>query len=350
MKDNFNGYDIIVVGAGPAGCIFAEKISDKFNVLLLDKSTFPREKPCGGMLVEESQEIIKDMNPPDLIFSNPKFIDVRYLDWNNNIDVMEERKLWNISRKNFDYWLLEKVKEKVNFLSETTLLDVKEENDHVKLFLEKNGQRMILKCKYLVCADGSFSMLRRKLFNVDIKYYIAVQKWLKTNTPMDNVCYFIYDNDITDFYSWVLPKRQHVILGSAFEPGEIKGKISILENKVKEKINIEGKEIKLESSLILKPISLNNIFLGENRILFIGESAGLISSSTGEGISFALRSGEICARSFNLYYEDVLEKYKKLCAPLVEEVSKKMDKSAMLSDPAKRRVLFGKTLKEKAMM
>jgi len=346
MKGKFmsDGYDIVVVGAGPAGCLFAKNISEDFNVLLLDKSTFPREKPCGGMLVEESQEIVNKMNPPDIIFSSPKFIDLRHVDWNNNINVRKKRNLWNISRKNFDYWLLERAKERVNFSPETSLLDIKEESDHMKLFLEKNGQRSIVKCKYLVCADGAFSLLRRKLFNVDIKYYTAVQKWIKPEMSIEDVCYFMYDNRITDFYSWLLPKREYFILGAALEPGNIKGKMELLETSVKEKLNIFGEEIKLESTLILRPTSSNNIFLGKNNILFIGESAGLISSSTGEGISFAMRSGELCAKTINLYYEDVFEKYKKLCVPLVEEVAKKIDRGKILSDPNQRKLLFEKML------
>jgi flavin-dependent dehydrogenase len=47
-----NQYDIIVIGAGPAGSTAARFLSDKYNkkVLLLDKEKFPRDKPCGGYL------------------------------------------------------------------------------------------------------------------------------------------------------------------------------------------------------------------------------------------------------------------------------------------------------------
>ena len=42
-------YEVIVVGAGPAGSTTAKYLSEKgVKVLLLDKSKFPREKPCGG--------------------------------------------------------------------------------------------------------------------------------------------------------------------------------------------------------------------------------------------------------------------------------------------------------------
>jgi len=44
-------YDVIIVGAGPAGSTTAKFLAEKgFKTLLLDKEKFPREKPCGGGL------------------------------------------------------------------------------------------------------------------------------------------------------------------------------------------------------------------------------------------------------------------------------------------------------------
>jgi len=44
-------YDVVVVGAGPAGATAAKVLVEKgISVLLLDKQVFPRDKPCGGGL------------------------------------------------------------------------------------------------------------------------------------------------------------------------------------------------------------------------------------------------------------------------------------------------------------
>lgn len=44
-------YDVVISGAGPAGCSSALFLAQKgYRVLLLDKATFPREKVCGDSI------------------------------------------------------------------------------------------------------------------------------------------------------------------------------------------------------------------------------------------------------------------------------------------------------------
>src|SRR3954464_12638771 len=42
-------YDVLALGGGPAGSTTAWRLADGgARVLLVDKATFPRDKPCGG--------------------------------------------------------------------------------------------------------------------------------------------------------------------------------------------------------------------------------------------------------------------------------------------------------------
>ncbi|NIS60056.1 MAG: FAD-dependent oxidoreductase, partial [Proteobacteria bacterium] len=44
-------YDVIIVGAGPAGSTTARSCAEKgLKTLLIEKDRFPRYKPCGGFL------------------------------------------------------------------------------------------------------------------------------------------------------------------------------------------------------------------------------------------------------------------------------------------------------------
>ena len=57
-------YEVVIVGAGPAGSTAAKYLAENgVNVLLVDKCKFPRDKPCGGgipMRVFRTFPYIKD--------------------------------------------------------------------------------------------------------------------------------------------------------------------------------------------------------------------------------------------------------------------------------------------------
>jgi len=324
-------YDVVIVGAGPAGCTVARYLSDKFNVLLIDRVSFPRDKPCGGLLVKESQYFIKQLEPLDFIFSKPKILELRLMDWDNDKDVKVEREYVNIHRDKFDYWLLQMVNEKVQVMPESELIEFYEKRNGINVVINSNGKAHIIKTKYLIGADGAASTVRKRITNIRNRTYVAIQETVKANINTDS--YFIYDSDITDFYSWVIPKGDSVIVGSALpvDNGSVREKFELLKKKLAKNMGINGKYGERESCLILRPKTIDNICLGKNNVLLVGESAGLISPSTGEGISFALRSGYLCAHAIN-EVKNVYKEYEKLCKPLIDEISDKIIKSDAISD------------------
>src|SRR5918993_1653046 len=69
LHSSKNNYDVIVVGAGPAGSVLGWELARSgVSVLLLEASTFPREKVCGdyieprGLRVLEAMGCLKQLN------------------------------------------------------------------------------------------------------------------------------------------------------------------------------------------------------------------------------------------------------------------------------------------------
>ncbi|HXZ06141.1 MAG TPA: FAD-dependent oxidoreductase, partial [Ktedonobacteraceae bacterium] len=61
-------YDVVIVGAGPSGSTTAYYLAKQgFNVLLLDKFNFPRDKTCGDGLTPRALHILDDMDLLDTL-------------------------------------------------------------------------------------------------------------------------------------------------------------------------------------------------------------------------------------------------------------------------------------------
>lgn len=336
-----NEYDVVIVGCGPAGCTLARYLSPKLKVALIDRVSVPRDKACGGVLVPEAHGFFTNDQIPDSVFESPKLLGIKYIDWDNRIEFQEgQTRLWNVDRGSFDYWLLGLVRERLIFLPEHRFVGYKSTNNGIVVTIEQNGVRKCLTSRYLVGADGALSTVRQKLNGHPVRHYVAIQEYIEHNMWRDDCLCFIYDSQITDAMCWAIPKRDRLLLGCALRPGSFKDRMGIFVSKVREKFAISGRLIKREAGVGLWLEHIEDVDLGAGGVLLVGEAAGLISLSSGDGISFALRSGYNCALALNRDFDDAGSKYRSLCEPLLDELTHKIERSQALSNPLARRAIF----------
>jgi len=170
-----------------------------------------------------------------------------------------------------------------------------------------------------------------------IDYYVAIQEVI-SGFNLDKA-YFIFDDEITDFYGWLIPKTEGVEVGVAVSPVNPKEKYKLFKKKVEERFGIKGKG-EINSAIVLRPKSVKDLFLGVDSIFICGEAAGLISPSSAEGISFALLSGKYCAQALNSDSKMPLYEYKKNCKGLLERLNLKFKKSEKIRNTKKRKEFF----------
>ncbi len=328
--------DILIVGAGPAGCSVARDIKDK-DIIVIDKSTFPRDKPCSGLLVEESKEVLERLKIPKSVFGVPPELDLEHIDLDNNLNVLQKKGLGNTDRIKLDEWLFKLINKKVEFYQNTHITEIKDNGQRVVVKIITETGEKVVEAKKLVGADGSTSTIRRLLKVKPVTRYKTAQNFIKTNKKI-NTCKFIYWNELTDWYSWLLPKEEGIIeIGGAFHLNVDR---EVVLNKLMKKMGVDGEIIKRANWLISRPKSIDEICLGNGKNIFlVGEAAGFISASTGEGISFGLRSGTFLSQILN-FDSDINKKYKEVIKTLIDEVKNKIKKSEMLNDEKSREYLL----------
>lgn len=345
-------YDVLIVGAGPAGSTLARMIGEKYKVLLVDKRFNPasgsaRSKCCGGLLAPDAQHILGTLGlalPRDILVG-PQIFKVRAIDLQSGLDKYYQRFYINIDRDKFDRWLISLLPPTVETRFGKHLVGI-EPGDPIRVHLLGDNQPETLECKVLVGADGAASAVRRQLFPsfAAPPSYLAIQEWFPTTAIMP---YFsaIFEPTVTDFYSWIIPKENYLIMGAALPTGkDARHRFSMLKQALHNYGFNLGNSIKQESALVLRPTRPGEIITGRNQVLLIGEAAGLISPSSAEGLSYAFTSALYASRSLHQGLVAPAARYQKLARSLIRNISNKIIKGSLMYSPLLRRSIMASGL------
>ena len=302
-------YDIGIIGAGPAGTTLARLLADRYRVLLLDSG---RQKCCGGILNHKAQTALAQcgLALPKHILVDPQPFAVTVMDWDNHLVQSYARQYINIDRAAFDHWLLSLIPSSADIRSHAIYQKSEVNDKGLTLHFQENGVPQTAQVRRLVGADGALSTVRREFFpNLLMpKRYIAVQHWFERETvsvtpkfgidPWSNYV-GMFDSALTEYYLWMIPKEQQLILGGTFPVG---ANVSTTMQTVREKLESLGLRLgtpfKREAAQILRPLRQSSLCFGDARTILVGEAAGLVSVSSAEGISRALISAFYLAEAF----------------------------------------------------
>lgn len=333
-------YTTVIVGAGPAGVMASIYASAAGDVLLIDSMSMPREKSCGGMLNEYSQEFLQSsMNIPKSIICDPEWINFRFFDWDREIRKATSLRFMNVDRIKFDDWLMSMLPGNVDVAPLTRFTSLKQDLDHVEVSMKradsKEGAITTVSADYLIGCDGPRSSVRRELPISQLKLYKTLQEFLPAKGAFEPYFDCIYSRNIGDNYGYgyVIPKDDMAIIGSVFFPGSK----NCLESHLKAIDEYRGyfpygadPVRKREAWTAVKVTSTKDIVGGVGRVLLAGEAGGIMSPSSGEGISFAMNSGKLagiaiasCARSKTTALAAV-EHYRESLKPIRKNIARRL--------------------------
>ena len=309
-------YDVVVVGAGPAGATAAKVLTEKgIHVLLIDKETFPRDKPCGGGLPVRVLTRYPYLEQHHLIDSHSSSIRVHSPSQQHIIDVKKnETVIAMVLRNTFDSGLVNlAIQSGAEFLGGKRVASMMTDRDRATVSLEDGT---IIETSYIIAADGMWSTLAKQLGEPQSNEFTgvcAVEEYKLGEDAMDQLfgverCIHIHLSVLgIAGYGWVFPKKEHVNIGLC----EFRHALSSPQEKKNLK-TLYGQYIDLlkEHNVIPQTLQIKNVKGGVfptrpllrtygTRTVLCGDAAGLTNPLTGEGIYYAMVSGEIAAKVLN---------------------------------------------------
>jgi flavin-dependent dehydrogenase len=323
-------YDAIIIGAGISGSVSAMILADNgFNVLLLDRSIPPREKVCSGVQLKYMEKLIGKRIPDEVLCSN-RLRKIRVTTPSGKY-IQGKMELLNYWRRDFDYWLNGLA---IEAGAETRWGSMVSDIQNQKDFVIVNLDSSEVKARYVIGADGlsPVSFTRRWLkpenfsnivTGASLNYYFTGDSLV----PPDTLIIY-YRRELSDLmYSWLYYKDNLLVVGTSSTEN--------LNNYARAFIETIRKEFKLKGEKIRQDgystHCKGGILLGKDRVLLVGDSAGLLDLYRGVGMDNAALSGRICAQSICKSLEtgeDAMKLYSRSLSRLIRMIEKNTKRQA----------------------
>lgn len=303
-------WNVIVIGAGPAGAIAACHLASRHHrVLLLDRQKFPREKVCGDGLLPDAlrcldavgvgEEVRAAGHPVDTsVFVSPSL---------NEVEIPGE--YLTLKRSLLDLIVAQKAVEQGTIFAQGEVEQLAIEPDRVASF-KIRGYSKPIRSKIGIIATGTDVRLMHKM-NWPAKKgpsAVALRCYIHSSLVLDRLIISFYRHNPSRVpgYGWIFPMRDHefnVGIGILSPDRAIRRTINL-----KDKFNAFTESFPLARELMRQSNRITALNAGSLRYDFegaypfvngplvaVGEAIGTTLPFIGEGIGKAMESGELAA-------------------------------------------------------
>jgi menaquinone-9 beta-reductase len=368
MSDEF---DLIIVGAGPAGCGLALMLSElKLKIALVDKADFPKRKVCGGAISDRALNRLKEFPGKLNIYDDflkllkkeesygvrvftPGF-KVMEFDFKNPLSKTAPG--YVCERSDFDSFMIDQVKRKTRteVFTGTKITKAEVHSGGVKIYA---GDR-IFEGKMIAGTDGANSIISRQLLNntgskgVDVGISAHFENVSGFNKH--NLIDVYYIDELLPCYFWVFKLPENKANAGLFLPSHKAKRLNIPLKYLIEEIISKNEQIacRFKNAVRLDdfkgsilPAALSGFpakKLSGSRVLLGGDAAGIADAITGEGIGNALLSAQYMSKAIkNCFMENDFSK--ETLSIYDELIRKRLGKEIKLHSAA-RKLIFSNSL------
>jgi geranylgeranyl reductase family protein len=293
--------DAVIVGAGPAGSTTARELRERIGpgarVLLVDRATFPRDKPCGGGITTRTASLLPFSIDPvveDVIHGAR----IRLRDGRDVRRESDRALTLMTQRSRLDHFLVERAEEAgVEFRDGTAIRGAERLHDG-SFRLRTDADT--LSTRVLIGADGANGVIRTFLgYEHPASSAVALEGNIHfRNGPPEEFRGVVSLNMglLPGGYAWVFPKGDHVNVGVGGWKGSMGKRLRPALSRICELygldpsalVNVRGHHL---------PMQRPGAVIAAGGSALVGDAGGLVDPLSGEGIHAAIVSGIAAGRA-----------------------------------------------------
>ncbi len=296
-------YDVIIVGAGPAGASAARTAAQLgLKTLIIEKERLPRRKLCGGGVTTKVLRLLDFNLPSELIECAPRATRIHVGEKCHPFET-DRTLIYMTSRETFDAFLADKAVEAGAELREhATVQRIEIMNAHAEVKTSEGAFRS----NVVIGADGMSGPTARygQLYDHwephQVTYAIESEVYVGEKDVQD----FMGDEQFFDIYfgvspagyGWIFPKDDHLTVGVGCRLSKLRNARELFNEFVDRIPELAGHEIPKPLAHLIPLGGAATVPSASERILLAGDSAGFAEPLFGEGIYFAIWGGQIAAQ------------------------------------------------------